>query len=72
MKFKKWTPSKIEEVIASLWFITGFQSIMAGYPKLSILFFLKAMSDVWCIYLTCREEEPEEEETEEDERKHKS
>lgn len=67
IKFKTWTSSKVEEVIASLWWITGFQSIIAGYPKLSILFFLKAMSDTWCIYLTIKAEAKED-----DEQKHKS
>lgn len=67
IKFKTWTPSKVEEVIASLWWITGFQSIIAGYPKLSILFFLKAMSDTWCIYLATKAEAKED-----DEQKHKS
>lgn len=67
IKFKTWTPSKVEEVIASLWWITGFQSIIAGYPKLSILFFLKAMSDTWCIYLATKAESKED-----DEQKHKS
>lgn len=66
-KFKTWTPSKVEEVIATLWWITGFQSIMAGYPKLSILFFLKAMSDTLCIYLAAKAEIKED-----DEQKHKS
>ena len=67
IKFKTWTPSKVEEVIASLWWITGFQSIIAGYPKLSILFFLKAMSDTWCIYLATKAEAKKD-----DEQKHKS
>ena len=59
-KFKTWTSSKVEEVIASLWFITGFQSMMAGYPKVSMLFFAKAISDAFCIYIAVKAEQADE------------